>query len=156
MKKRSSTMFPMTARPTRLCHKRSPVECVETASSMMVPRMTVAVAVHKTRSDLLSPGTRVAADVGWGPAPGMTKDNLWMEPVRALPQGQALAGDRCITTTLATRVNDGSHAGGFRTRAILWRFAQPQPVDMYDNEPNQCQAQPLAGERCIITAASNV
>ena len=123
---------------------------------MMVPRMTVAVAVHKTRSDLLSPGTRVAADVGWGPAPGMTKDNLWMEPVRALPQGQALAGDRCITTTLATRVNDGSHAGGFRTRAILWRFAQPQPVDMYDNEPNQCQAQPLAGERCIITAASNV
>ena len=66
----------------------------------MVPRMTVAVAVHKTRSDLLSPGTRVAADVGWGPAPGMTKDNLWMEPVRALPQGQALAGDRCITTTL--------------------------------------------------------
>ena len=95
------------------------------------------------------PGTRVVADVGWGPR---NDERQPLEPVWARPQ--ALAGDRCITTTLATRVNGGSHAGGFRTRAILWRFAQPQPVDMYDNEPNQ--AQPLAGERCIITAASNV
>ena len=74
-------MFPMAARPTRLCHKRSPVKCLVTASSMMVPRMTAAVAVHKTRSDLLRLCGSLEQEwllmsVG---APGMTKDNLWSQ-----------------------------------------------------------------------------
>ena len=88
------------------------------ASFMMVPRMTCGVAVHKTRSDLLS--------LWWDSSalPGLEPQDRTTTSRRG--QAQPLAGDRCAAT-LATRVDDGSHVGGFCVREKFFGDS-PNPI----------------------------